>query len=228
MKKELLDFIEINPVTEPVATVIWLHGLGADGHDFEPIVPELRLPEGLALRFVFPHAPRRSVTINAGVVMRAWYDILDIGVSSRVSLDDFFDSVDHLEALIQHERQSGMPSDRIVLAGFSQGGAIALHTALTHEEKLAGVMALSTTLPTTDRLATERSPHNQDIPVIMAHGTGDPVIPIAKATQTRDELVGLGYAIGWHEYAMDHAVCPEEIDDIRAWFLKVLEPSHQD
>lgn len=222
MEPELLDCVEVNPPLKPVATIIWLHGLGADGHDFEPIVPELGLPDTLPIRYVFPHAPMRSVTINAGMVMRAWFDILDIQLSRKVDIDNFLESADQLEALIQAELQNGMPAERIVLAGFSQGGAVALHTGLRFEKSLAGILALSTYLPTADTLAEERSPANAKVPIMMAHGTMDPLVPVANAITARQALTRLKYKVSWHEYPMQHAVCPEEIRDIGAWFTSIL------
>jgi phospholipase/carboxylesterase len=218
----LLDSVEINPKSKPCASIIWLHGLGADGHDFEPIVPELRLPETLPIRFIFPHAPRRPVTVNAGVIMRAWYDVLGMPGSGGIELADFFESVDHLDALIEKEMESGMPSERILLAGFSQGGAISLHTGLTYGKHLAGILALSTYLPTADKLAEQISLVNKDIPIMMAHGTMDPVIPMAHALRTKQALRRLGYEISWHEYHIMHGVCAEEIQDITAWLLKLF------
>ena len=218
----LLDSVEINAKSEPFASIIWLHGLGADGHDFEPIVPELRLPETLPVRFIFPHAPMRPVTVNAGMIMRAWYDVLGIPGSGGIELADFFESVDHLKALIEKEVASGMPSERILLAGFSQGGAISLHTGLTYGNRLAGILALSTYLPTEDKIPEQISLVNKDIPIMMAHGTMDPMIPMAHALRTRQALKRLGYEISWHEYPIMHGVCAEEIQDISAWLLKVL------
>ncbi|KPK29311.1 MAG: carboxylesterase [Nitrospira bacterium SG8_3] len=218
----LLDSVEINPKSKPCASIIWLHGLGADGHDFEPIVPELRLPETLPIRFIFPHAPRRPVTVNAGVIMRAWYDVLGMPGSGGIELAEFFESVDHLDALIEKEMESGMPSERILLAGFSQGGAISLHTGLTYGKHLAGILALSTYLPTADKLAEQTSLVNKDIPIMMAHGTMDPVIPMAHALRTKHALRRLGYEIIWHEYPIMHGVCAEEIRDITAWLLKIF------
>lgn len=217
---KLLDYVQINPKAEPFATIIWLHGLGADGHDFEPIVPELRLPQTMPIRFVFPHAPERPVTINAGMVMRAWYDVSGMPGSSRIELDDFLESVDHLKALIRQELESGMSCERILLAGFSQGGAVALHTGLTYEKKLAGILALSTYLPTADTIAEGTSHINQDIPIMMAHGTMDPMIPMGYAIRTKQTLTRLGYHVSWHEYPMMHGVCAEEIRDIRSWLLE--------
>jgi phospholipase/carboxylesterase len=218
----LLDSVKIDPKAEPYASIIWLHGLGADGHDFEPIVPELGLPETLPIRFIFPHAPMRSVTINAGMVMRAWYDVVGLPGAGGIELDDFFESVDHLDALIQKEMESGMPSERILLAGFSQGGAISLHTALTYGKRLAGILALSTYLPTVDNIAEQISSTNKDIPIMMAHGTRDPMIPMAHAVRTKQALRRLGIQISWHEYPIMHGVCVEEIQDIRSWLLKTF------
>ena len=218
----MLDYVEINPDAEPTATVIWLHGLGADGHDFETIVPELHLPEALHIRFVFPHAPKRPITINAGMIMRAWYDATDLDGERKVDMIGFMESVDQVTDLIRVEMRSGIPSERIILAGFSQGGAIALFTGLTFELNLAGIMALSCYLPHADQLDKKRNGMNQDIPIMMCHGTMDPMIPMAKAVQTRQELMRLSYQVSWHEYDMMHSVCPEEIDDVRVWILKVL------
>ena len=224
LNSDLLDCIEINPSGQPSATIIWLHGLGADGHDFEAIVPELRLPESLPVRFVFPHAPERSVAINAGLRMRAWFDILDLKYrADSVDMDQFLESGDMLAALINAELKSGMPSDRVVLAGFSQGGAIVLHTGLQYQNQLAGILAMSMHLPTIQNLAAELSPANRNVSIMMAHGQMDPVIPMAKAIETRQELIRLGYAVGWHEYPMQHTVCADEIQEIRSWLLQILE-----
>lgn len=220
---DLLDCIEINPSGQPAATIIWLHGLGADGHDFEAIVPELHLPESLPVRYVFPHAPVKSITINAGLRMRAWFDILDFKFNSdSVDMDQFLESEDMLAALIQAELISGMPSDRILLAGFSQGGAIVLHTGLRYPKQLAGIMALSMHLPTVNNLAPELSPANRNIPIMMAHGQMDPVIPVAKAIETRQELTRRGYEVSWHAYPMQHSVCADEIRSIRSWLIEIL------
>ena len=224
MNSNLLDCIEIDPEDNPTAAVIWLHGLGADGHDFEPIVPELRLPESLAIRYVFPHAPMRPVTINAGMVMRAWFDILDIDLKHNIDLAGFLESADHLRALIEREIQAGMASERIVVAGFSQGGAVALHTALRYEKKLAGIIALSSFLPTASSTADERAPVNADTPVFMGHGSADPMVPIGSGIEARQELTRLKYDISWQDYPIPHSVCPEEIEDIRNWLVNVLMP----
>jgi len=224
LNSDLLDRIEINPTAEPTATIIWLHGLGADGHDFEAIVPELDLPESLSLRYVFPHAPVRSVTINAGLRMRAWFDVLDLQhTAESVDMDQFLESGDMLRALIHNELQTGMPSDRILLAGFSQGGAIVLHTGLIYPKQLAGILAMSMHLPAIDNIATELSPANRNIPIMMAHGQMDPVIPIVKAIETRQELTRLGYPVRWHAYPIQHTVCANEIREIRSWILQILK-----
>jgi len=226
MTSELLECVEINPEKEPAYVVIWLHGLGADGHDFEAIVPELRLPESLPVRYLFPHAPTRPVTINMGMVMRAWYDILEMDVSRKVDVDTIVESSSLLRDLIQRELDAGIPSERILLAGFSQGGAIVLHTALRYEKPLAGLLALSTYLPTVDCLAAEHSDANRHIPILMAHGKHDPMIPIINAENTREALTRLGYTIQWHTYPMGHQVCMEEIQAVRSWMLQIMRPPH--
>lgn len=218
----MLECIEINPDTQASAAVIWLHGLGADGHDFEPIVPQLQLPDGLQVRFVFPHAPMRPVTINSGMVMRAWFDVLRMEPEHQIDAGSFAESVDSVEALVEKEIEAGIPPERIVLAGFSQGGAVALHTGLRFGERLAGILALSCYLPTVDTLKSERSDANRSVPIMMAHGIADPVISMSRAVVTRNDLSGLGYEICWHEYPMEHAVCAEEIEAIRSWLLEIL------
>jgi phospholipase/carboxylesterase len=220
----LLDAVEIETGPAPRASVIWMHGLGADGHDFEPIVPELSLPAA-PIRFIFPHAPQRRVTINGGMRMPAWYDILDPSLdpgSRREHAQGIRESQAQVEALVARELARGVPASRIVLAGFSQGGAIALHAGLRHAQRLAGIMALSTYLPLQSTLAAEASAANRDVPVFMAHGLADPVVVPLRATASRDLLRGAGYAVQWHEYAMPHAVCAEEIADIGAWLRAVL------
>lgn len=205
----------------PDAAVIWMHGLGADGHDFEPILPALNLPSRLAVRFVFPHAPVRPVTINNGMPMRAWYDIVSLG-GGREDEAGLRATQQHIETLIARERARGIAADRIVLAGFSQGGAVALMTALRHPERLAGVMALSTYLPLAEKLPNERHAANANVPIFMAHGTTDEVIGIGRATHSRDALLALGYPVEWKSYTMGHAVCPQEVADIGAWLNRVL------
>jgi phospholipase/carboxylesterase len=211
-----LEAVEIETAASPDASVIWLHGLGADGHDFEPVVPELRLAPTLRLRFVFPHAPVRPVTLNNGMRMRAWYDILQLGGGPEDEAG-VRASQGMVEALIERERSRGVAARRIVLAGFSQGGAIALHTGLRHGQRLAGVLALSTYLPLAGSLQAERSEANRDVPIFMAHGEFDDIIPIARAQQSRQALAAQGYAPQWHSYPMPHSVCGEEIADIAAW-----------
>lgn len=222
MNSDVLDCVEIDPQGKPSAAIIWLHGLGADGHDFEPIVPELHLPESPAIRYVFPHAPMRAVTINAGMVMRAWFDILELDIKRNIDLEGFLESADHLRALIEREIQADIPSERIVVAGFSQGGAVALHTGLRFEKKLAGIIALSTYLPTAGSTADERSEVNAATPIFMGHGSADPVVPVAAGIEARQELCALKYDVTWHAYPMPHSVCPQEIEDIRNWLQSVL------
>jgi len=217
-----LEAIEIETTASPGVSIIWMHGLGADGHDFVDIVPELRLPARPGVRFVFPHAPMRPVTINGGYVMRAWYDIRDDGGVRREDPAGVRASQKAIEALIQREKERGVSAASIVLAGFSQGGAMALHTSLRHGERLAGVMALSCSLPLADTLAAEAAPANRDVPIFMAHGAQDPMIPMARALRARETLVGLGYRVEWHEYPMPHSVCAEEVRDISTWLGVVL------
>jgi phospholipase/carboxylesterase len=222
MSEDLLEALEVETAASPGAAVIWMHGLGADGYDFVDIVPALRLPAGLAVRFVFPHAPMRPVTINQGMVMRAWYDVRhDAGVR-REDATGLRASQRQIEALIAREKARGVPARRLVLAGFSQGGAMALQTGLRHAERLAGIMALSCFLPQADTVGAEASPANRDVPVLLAHGTHDPVIPLARAREAREALTRLGYAVEWHEYPMPHSVSNEEIRDIAAWLGRVL------
>ena len=218
------ETVEIESAPAPDAAVIWLHGLGADGHDFEPVVPELRLPARLRVRFVFPHAPVRPVTINMGMPMRAWYDIQQMG-GGQEDEAGVRASQALVQALIEQEKGRGVDPRRIVLAGFSQGGAIVLQTGLRHTERLAGILALSTYLPLAGKLAAERSAANRDLPVFMAHGTHDPMIGIPRARESRAALETLGYTVQWKEYAMAHSVCGEEIADIAAWLLRLLAPA---
>ena len=211
-----MDALRIETGRDPEAAIIWLHGLGADGHDFEPIVPELELAR--PVRFVFPHAPIRPVTINQGMRMRAWYDILQLGGGPEDEAG-LRASQQLTEELI---RSQGLPANRIVLAGFSQGGAIALLTALRYPERLAGVMALSTYLPLAPKLAAERSEANSDVPIFMAHGSDDDLIPMDRAQASHDALKALGYPVEWRDYPMPHSVCAPEIADISAFLSRVL------
>jgi phospholipase/carboxylesterase len=205
--------IEVETGANPVASVIWLHGLGADGHDFEPIVPELELPK--PVRFVFPHAPIRPVTLNGGMRMRAWYDILQLGGGPEDEAG-IRESQRLLEDLIKKEKQS------VFLAGFSQGGAIVLQTALRYPQRLAGVLALSTYLPLSIKLSLEKSKESEGIPIFMAHGLYDDIVPISRAKLSREILEQQGYQVQWHEYPMPHSVCSQEITDISAFLARLL------
>ncbi|MGD9339976.1 MAG: carboxylesterase [Chromatiales bacterium] len=220
---EQLETIEVQTGAEPRHSVIWLHGLGADGHDFEPIVGQLGLPRGAAVRFVFPHAPVRPVTINGGIPMRAWFDILGIDRSAVQDEAGIRDSAERVRRLIDRECDRGIAERNIVLAGFSQGGAIALHLGLRRAAPLAGIMALSCYLPLTHRLAAEHDPAMNTTPVFVAHGSGDPVIPIGMGRAAYEAVAGLGILAEWHEYPMPHAVCPEEIRDIAGWLGRVFD-----
>lgn len=207
----------------PDASIIWLHGLGADGHDFEPLVPELRLPPTLSLRFIFPHAPMMPVTINNGFVMRAWYDILSMDIASRQDEDGIRASQAVVEQLIDEQVAAGIASERIVLAGFSQGGAVILHTGLRHRRPLAGLLALSTYLPLADTLEAEKSDANRQLPIFMAHGDSDPVVRPELGYRSRSQLERSGYSVEWHEYAgMQHGLCQQEIVDISRWLQQRL------
>jgi phospholipase/carboxylesterase len=200
----------------PVAAVIWLHGLGADAGDFVPVVPMLGLDEGPGIRFVFPNAPVRSVTINGGMPMRAWFDVRDLG-GRNLDEEGIRASAATLDALVEREVERGIESSRIVLAGFSQGGVIALHAGLRQPRPLAGILALSTYFALADSLAREASPANQSIPIFMAHGLQDAMIPAARAIESRDRLLAAGYPVQWHDYVMGHEVCIEEVGAIGAW-----------
>ena len=222
----LLERIEIESAPHPTAAVIWLHGLGASGDDFAAIVPELDLTGCPAIRFVFPHAPVMPVTLNNGYVMPAWYDIfgteLGAGAVRREDAAGIAVSLQAVEALIANEVARGIAPANIVIAGFSQGCAMALHVGLRHPAKLAGIMALSGYLPLADTVATELSPANAHTPIFMAHGTQDPVVMLSRAVASRDALVGLGYPVQWHTYAMPHSVHPQEIADISGFLKAVL------
>lgn len=217
---DLLETLEICGSQTPDSAVIWLHGLGADGHDFETVVDELRLP---SVRFILPHAPYRPVTINSGYTMRAWFDLYGLEAGSPQDEGGIRNAQTQIEALIERERQRGIDSGRIILAGFSQGGAIVLHTALRHAERLGGVLGLSTYLPLKSALAAEAHPSNLDLPIFMAHGTFDNVISLELAEASTAFLRQHGYQIEWHEYAMPHSVCLEEIADIRGFIHRALK-----
>jgi phospholipase/carboxylesterase len=217
-----LEAIEIQTGPNPTGSIIWMHGLGADGHDFEPIVPELVRPGERALRFVFPNAPVRPVTLNRGYPMRAWYDILGLERGTTQDEPGIRASHAEVEALIRRENERGIPTERIVLAGFSQGGAMSIFSGTRYPEKLAGIMALSCYMLLESHFAAERAPANQATPVFMGHGTQDPVVSPLLGEQTRRLLEASGYAVEWHSYVMPHSVCPQEVADIAAWLRRVL------
>ncbi|MBK7355456.1 alpha/beta hydrolase [Propionivibrio sp.] len=219
----LLPAIRIETAPLPQWSVIWLHGLGADGHDFEPIVDEMSLDSLPAIRFIFPHAPMRPVTINGGFVMRAWYDIVTPDFSQRrEDQKGVRESAVQIEALIARENELGVSDEHIVLAGFSQGGAIALHAGLRHARRLAGIIALSTYLPSADTLPDEAATANRDVPIFMAHGHGDTVIPYAMGQRSSELLKAQGYPLAWHPYFAEHTVCMEELRDIETWLRRIM------
>ena len=222
MTSPTLETILVDTGPNPLASVIWLHGLGASGDDFVPIVRELDLTGMPAIRFVFPHAPTMPVTVNNGYVMRAWYDIVGADLARREDEKGLRASQAMVEQLIAQEKARGVPAERIVLAGFSQGCAMTLQTGLRHPEKLAGLMCLSGYLPLAAMIEAERHAANHATPIFMAHGRQDPVVVIPRAEQSRDMLKALGHDIEWHEYQMQHSVCQEEVDDIGQWLARVL------
>jgi phospholipase/carboxylesterase len=216
-----LETVTVETGPAPSHTIIWMHGLGADGHDFEPLVPEL-LDQGMPpLRFVFPHAPVRPVTINNGYQMRAWYDIIGIDRRSTEDFKGIGESAEAIGALIHREHARGIGSDHILLAGFSQGGAMALHLAVRHPDTFAGVIALSSYLPLSRELNGSRAGPNQATPIFMAHGTQDPVVPYGLGEESRRLLDGAGYRVEWHSYPMPHSLCEAEVADLRAWLARV-------
>ncbi|EXI79100.1 MAG: Carboxylesterase 2 [Candidatus Accumulibacter sp. BA-94] len=219
----VLPTVERTTGDSPQCAIIWLHGLGADGHDFEPIVDEFDFDQLPAVRFVFPHAPMRPVTINGGFVMRAWYDIVSPDFApGREEGEHVRESAQQIEALLARENSRGIPDGRIVLAGFSQGGVIALHSGLRHSRRLAGILALSCYLPQADTLANEAQAANSDVPIFMAHGRADPVIPYDLGKRSAKLLQAHGYKLQWHGYATAHSVCLEELEDIGGWLNRVL------
>jgi len=222
MSDKALETIEVETAPDPTVAVLWLHGLGADGSDFVPIVRELDLAGCPAIRFVFPHAPVMPVTINNGYRMRAWYDIVGADLSHREDEAGLRKSQALVEHLIAQEKASGIPASRIILAGFSQGCAMTLQTGLRHQEKLAGLLCLSGYLPIHATLSAERHGANHETPIFLAHGLGDPIVPLKAAEKSRDLLQSLGYQVEWHAYPMQHEVCMEEIDDISHWLKRVL------
>lgn len=217
MDAPLLQTIELQTAPDPAWTVLWLHGLGADGNDFAPIVPELVREDWPALRFVFPHAPEREVTINGGLRMRAWYDIRDANLASRADEAGVEQSIRQVEALIAREAARGVPASRLVLAGFSQGGAITLAAGLRRTEPLAGLIALSAYLPMIERAASDTTAQAVGQPLFMGHGAQDPVVPYAAGEYSAAALRRLGFSVDWHRYPMPHSVCAEEIRDLAAW-----------
>jgi len=218
----VLESVERETAPAPVASVIWLHGLGADGYDFDPIVPQLRLPGGPEVRYVFPHAPVRPVTLNGGVEMRAWFDIVAIQRGAPDDEAGIRESAAGIVGLIRREAERGIPAHRVVLAGFSQGGALALHVGLRHPETLAGIIALSTYLPLQATLAAETHAANRETPIFMAHGSLDPVVPAAAGEESCAWLQAQGYDVTFKSYVMPHAICPEEVEDVRRWLGRVL------
>jgi phospholipase/carboxylesterase len=218
---DLLPAVVVEPEGEVTASVLWLHGLGADGHDFEPVVPMLPLGK-LGARVVLPHAPSIPVSINGGFVMPAWYDIREGDLAVRHDEAGIRKSASQLEAWVQAERDRGIPAERIVLAGFSQGGAMALHVGLRWPERLAGIVAMSTYLTLPETLSAEASDAQQGLAIFQAHGTVDPVVTPDRGAETRDRLVAEGHTVEWHDYPMEHSVCPEELADLGAWFAQIL------
>ncbi len=216
--RDILPAVEIEPRGRPAErSVVWLHGLGADGHDFEPIVPYLGIDPSLAVRFVFPHAPRIPVSINMGLIMPAWYDIVDPDLGRRPDERGVRRSAGHVEALLARENERGVPDARIVLAGFSQGGAIAVHAGLRHPRRLAGILALSTYLVCEESLEGEIHDANRGNAIFQGHGTSDPMVPLERGVEARDRLLTLGYDVVWRTYPMGHEVHPAEIVDVGAW-----------
>tara|TARA_Y200000002_G_scaffold349841_1_gene326798 strand:+ start:3148 stop:3819 length:672 start_codon:yes stop_codon:yes gene_type:complete len=223
MTQQLLPCVEINPSAAPDACVIWLHGLGDSGHGFAPIVPELKLPESLSVKFLFPHAPERPITINNGMRMRAWYDIKSLDFESRADLEGVKASAEQVEQLIKAQIESGIPSERIILAGFSQGGVIALHLAPRFAHKLAGVLALSTYMREPSLLSNEAKDINRDTPIMMAHGEQDEVVPVFMGNAAFKTLSECGFNATWQTYTMQHNVCMQELNDISAWLQTRLK-----
>ncbi|MGF1723544.1 alpha/beta hydrolase [Photobacterium nomapromontoriensis] len=215
-----LSAVIVEPTVTPTAAVIWLHGLGSNGHDFEGILPELKLPSDAAIRFIFPHSPSISVTVNGGMVMPAWYDILEMGSGRKLNTEQLIASANQVANLIDHEIASGIDSERIILAGFSQGGAVAYHAALSYPKKLAGLLALSTYFPTADRVVVSAA--NQALPIEVMHGIYDPVVLPSMGRDAIVALQQLGFAPNWREYPMEHQVCYPQIKDIAQWISKIL------
>ena len=216
----LLPCIDIEPQSAATATVIWLHGLGADGNDFVPIVPEMRLPSSMAVRFLFPNAPSIPVTINGGFVMPAWYDITEINIDRKIDSTQLIESAEKIRQLIDRETERGIPSHRIVLAGFSQGGAVAYQAALTHMQPLAGLLCMSSYFATRESITPNSA--NKRLPIFICHGSEDPVVPERMGRDARQQLASMGYSVEYESYPMDHAVCAQEIVDVSRWLQRVL------
>ncbi|MGR8979807.1 MAG: alpha/beta hydrolase [Gammaproteobacteria bacterium] len=218
-----LSTVEIQPKSSHHYSIIWLHGLGADGHDFEGIVPELRLTAEAHTHFIFPEAPVRPITINGGMKMRAWFDILEMSPEIKVDTAALYHSAELINGIIRLEIEKDIPAENIMLAGFSQGGAVALHAGLRFPEKLAGIIALSTTLPTIEKLKTERRPANDLTPILMAHGIIDSVIAVESGLSTYEKLKSMNYDIEWHDYVMDHSICADEIERIADFVNSIFQ-----
>ncbi len=219
---EILPYVEVNPSQSAKAVVIWLHGLGDSGNGFAPIVPELKLPDELAVRFIFPHAPVRPVTINNGMEMRAWYDIKSMDFNQRADRQGVEESAALVEALIEQEMACGISADKIVVAGFSQGGVIALHLGTRYSQTLAGIMSLSSYMCEPETLPNERHNANQNTPIFVAHGTHDDVVPMAMGNTAFDTLKANGYPVSWQTYPMQHNVCMQELESISTWLQTQL------
>jgi phospholipase/carboxylesterase len=219
----MLETIEVqSSIHTPKASVIWMHGLGADGYDFENLATELKLPNSLSIRFIFPHAPIRPVTLNGGVKMRAWYDIFGLNAESREDEKGLWESHQQIAELIEQEHLRGIPRKRIFLGGFSQGGALALFTGTRYASELGGIIGLSTYLPLAKKLVLEKNPSKIDLPVFLAHGTQDPIVPFEWGKMVYDILSELDYSVEWHEYPIAHQLCAAEMNDIRIWLEKNL------
>ncbi len=224
MNSRQLSTIEIQAEAEHQYSVIWLHGLGADGHDFEGLIPELRLAAQAHIHFIFPNAPIQPVTVNDGMAMRSWYDILEMSLERKVDMDGIYQSANLIESLILQEIDRGIPAEHILLAGFSQGGVIALHVGLRFRHRLAGIVALSTYLPTVGQLAAERASANNATPIFMAHGIIDPVVAVESGKAACDALKAMGYDVQWHDYLMEHSLCIEEIEHISVFINSIFKP----
>ncbi len=224
MEKSLIPYIVIDPQVKPKGCIIWLHGLGADGHDFEPIVPQLNLPEALGMRFIFPHAPVRPVTLNQGYPMPAWYDIIDLTPEGREDAAGLDSSGKSISDIIHQQIAQGIESSNIILAGFSQGAALALYTGLRYPLALGGIIALSGYLPQAQSLKQEACEANSSIPIFMAHGNMDPVVNIEFGQDSAKRLEHLGYPVSWKTYPMEHCLCAEQLKDLREWLVKVPAP----